>query len=143
MALAAVLRLHRLQAGVVAAGEVEVGLCGDVGEAVVPAEAAAVPGGEISPLAGGLGDQAAVQRAARVQPDQAPELVRDRGAPEGGVAGGAECLAGGRQLAFGVDLGQALGAVLSHPAYIGSGDVNPERLLDAWSAEDREAPGGA
>ena len=35
MALASVLQLHRLQAGVIAATEVEVRLGGDVGEAVV------------------------------------------------------------------------------------------------------------
>ena len=42
MALAAVLQLHRLQAGVIAATEVEVRLGGDVGEAVELALAGAV-----------------------------------------------------------------------------------------------------
>src|SRR5829696_4811460 len=94
------------------------------------AAARVLPSGNETDLAGHLGRDADRDWPAHVQRDEPAELVGHVRAPEGGVAGAAERLAGRRELAVGVDLGQALGAVLSHPIHIGSSAVVPEWSLD-------------
>ena len=88
-------------------------------------------------------DQPVPVRASHVAIDQEPKLLRRLRAPEGGVAGAAEGLAGRRVVAAGDDLGQALGAVLSHPRNIGRKRPAPEGFWTAVQLIDheRERPG--